>query len=64
MLRGGQQVHCYEPVAEREFRPLHHRTVTQALPVSALLALEHPLVGLPIMLRATAFRADNALFQS
>lgn len=63
MFRGCEQVHGYEPIAERQFRPLHDRPISQALAVSALLALEHALVGFPVMVRATAFGAYDTLFK-
>ena len=61
LFGGGQKVHSDEPIAERELGVVHYGVSAEALPVSAVLALEAFLVVLPIMLCAAAFRAHYAL---
>lgn len=61
LLRRGQQVHGDEPVAQRQLASMHDGVGLQALAVTAALALEALLVALPVMLLASAVRADDAL---
>lgn len=61
LLRRGQQVHGDEPVPQRQLAPVHHGVRLQALAVMAALALEALLVAFPIMLLASAARADDSL---
>ena len=61
LLRRGQQVHGDEPVPQRQLAPVHHGVRLQTLAVMAVLALEALLVAFPVMLLASAVRADDSL---
>lgn len=54
-------MHGDEPVPQRQLAPVHHGAHLQALAVMAALALEALLVVFPIMLPASAVRADDSL---
>lgn len=55
------EVDCHEPCPQREFAALKYGSAFQRCPESALLALVAFLVGLPVMLLASAFLACDAL---
>ena len=55
LLRRSQQVHCDEPIPQRELAPMHHRVGLQTLPIMAVLALEALLVCLPVMFFTSTF---------
>ena len=59
-----QQVHRNEPVPERQLAAMHDRVSLQALPVTAVLALEALFVVFPVMLRTATLRANHTLFLS
>ena len=61
LLRQSQQVHGDEPVPQWQLAPVHHGVRLQTLAIAAVLALEAPLVALPVILLTTAVRADDTL---
>ena len=50
-----------EPIAQRQLAPMHNGIRLQALAIVALLTLETLLVALPVILLASAVRADDTL---
>ena len=61
LLRRGQQVHGDKPIAQRQLAPMHNGIRLQALAIAALLTLEALLGALPVILLASAVRADYTL---